>query len=111
MSTSPSEYSDASFWDKITRFAKKAGREVVEKALWLFFAAQRPETPAWAKAVIYSALAYFISPVDAVPDITPLVGYSDDLGMLAAAISTLAVYITDDVKAQAAEKLRTWFGD
>ncbi len=111
MSTSPDEYSDASFWDKITRFAKKAGREVVEKALWLFFAAQRPETPAWAKAVIYSALAYFISPVDAVPDITPLVGYSDDLGMLAAAISTLAVYITDDVKAQAAEKIRTWFGD
>ena len=110
MST-PNEYSDASFWEKITRFAKKAGREVVEKALWLFFAAQRPETPAWAKAVIYSALAYFISPVDAVPDITPLVGYSDDLGMLAAAISTLAVYITDDVKAQAAEKIRTWFGD
>lgn len=110
MST-PNEYSDASFWEKITRFAKSAGREVVEKALWLFFAAQRPETPAWAKAVIYSALAYFISPVDAVPDITPLVGYSDDLGMLAAAISTLAVYITDDVKAQAAEKIRTWFGD
>lgn len=110
MST-PNEYSDASFWEKITRFAKNAGREVVEKALWLFFAAQRPETPAWAKAVIYSALAYFISPVDAVPDITPLVGYSDDLGMLAAAISTLAVYITDDVKAQAAEKIRTWFGD
>ena len=110
MST-PNEYSDASFWEKITRFAKSAGREVVEKALWLFFAAQRPETPAWAKAVIYSALAYFISPVDAVPDITPLVGYSDELGMLAAAISTLAVYITDDVKAQAAEKIRTWFGD
>lgn len=99
-----------SLWQKITRAAKRAGREVVEKALWLHYAAQRPETPAWARTMIYGALAYFILPVDMIPDVVPLAGYSDDLGVLAAAVATLAVYINQDVKDQAARKLQDWFG-
>ena len=42
---------DDSLWQKIRRVATRAGREVVEKALWLHYAAQRPETPAWARDV------------------------------------------------------------
>lgn len=99
-----------SLWQKITRAAKRAGREVVEKALWLHYAAQRPKTPAWARTMIYGALAYFILPVDMIPDVVPLAGYSDDLGVLAAAVATLAVYINQDVKDQAARKLQDWFG-
>ena len=41
-------YSEDGFWDKLKRFAKTAGREVVERALWLWYALQKPETPAWA---------------------------------------------------------------
>jgi hypothetical protein len=37
-------FDDASFWDKVKNFAKAAGREVIEKALWLYYAAQQPET-------------------------------------------------------------------
>jgi uncharacterized membrane protein YkvA (DUF1232 family) len=55
------------------------GREVIEKALWLYYAAQQPNTPLWAKTAIYGALGYFISPIDAIPDITPVIGYADDL--------------------------------
>ena len=36
-----SEYSDNSFWDKVKSFAIIAGREVIEKALWLYYAAHR----------------------------------------------------------------------
>ena len=50
-----SEYSDSSFWDKVKKFALTAGKEVIEKALWLYYAAQRPETPKWAKTAIYGA--------------------------------------------------------
>jgi uncharacterized membrane protein YkvA (DUF1232 family) len=107
---SSSEYSDSSFWEKIKTFALRAGREVVEKALWLYYAARRPETPAWAKAVIYGALAYFISPVDAIPDVTPILGYTDDLGVLVAAIGVVSAYINEEVKGQAQKKLRDWFG-
>jgi uncharacterized membrane protein YkvA (DUF1232 family) len=95
------EYSDSSFWDKVTRFAAAAGRAVLYPALLLYYAMQRPETPAWAKAVIVGALAYFISPVDAIPDVIPVAGYTDDAGVLAAAIGTVAAYIDDGVKAKA----------
>ena len=105
------EYSDASFWDKLLKYAKTAGREVVEMALRLYYAAQDPNTPAWAKTVIYGALGYFIFPVDAIPDPTPVVGYTDDLGVLFAAVATVALYITEDVKQKARQKLRDWFGD
>ena len=49
-------YSDDGLRDKLVRYAKKAGREVVEKALWLHYAAQNPATPRWAKAAMYSPL-------------------------------------------------------
>ena len=73
------EYSDKGFWSKVIAFARTAGREVVEKALWLYFAAQNPATPAWARSVIYGALGYFILPLDAIADFAPVVGYVDDL--------------------------------
>lgn len=103
-------YSDESFWDKAVNFAKAAGTEVIEKALWLYYAAQEKDTPLWAKTVIYGALAYFISPIDAIPDITPVMGYADDLGVLVTAVVTVAAYITDDVKSKATAKLNDWFG-
>ena len=72
------DYSERGFWEKVRGFARAAGEGVLEPALKLFYASQDGETPAWAKAVIYSALGYFISPVDAIPDMTPIVGYADD---------------------------------
>jgi len=104
-------YSSASFWKKLRRQASACGRHVVEKALWLYYAAQRPETPRWAKAVIVGALGYLVFPADAVPDILPMAGYSDDLAVLTAAVATIVWHITPDVRQQAERKLRAWFGD
>jgi len=94
-------YSDSNFWDKVRQFAQAAGVEVIDRAFQLYYAAHGPNTPAWAKATIYGALGYFISPFDAIPDLIPVVGYSDDLGVLALAVATCAAYITPEVKAQA----------
>lgn len=105
-----SDFDDGSFWDKVKNFALKAGKEVIEKALWLYYAAQQPNTPVWAKTVIYGALAYFVLPVDAVPDAIPVAGFTDDLGALAAALGTVSMYVTDQVKTMAAEKMGEWFG-
>ncbi|MEJ2793681.1 YkvA family protein [Iodobacter sp. LRB] len=107
--TAAQNYSDDGFWQKLKSFALKAGKEVIEKALWLYYAAQRPETPAWAKTIMFGALAYFILPLDAIPDVIPVAGYSDDLGALAAAIGMVSMYITADIKEQAAQKLQQWF--
>ena len=103
-------YSESGFWHKLNGFAKTAGREVVHKSLCLYYAAQHPDTPAWARATVYSALGYFILPTDAIPDLTPLLGFSDDLGALSLALTTIAAYVTPPIKQQARDKLLQWFG-
>jgi uncharacterized membrane protein YkvA (DUF1232 family) len=104
-------YSDANFLTKIGRFAKKAGTKIVYYALLLFYAYNRADTPLWAKRIILGALGYLIAPIDAIPDLTPFLGFTDDASVLVAAISAVAVYINADVKQQAKAKLHDWFGD
>ncbi|MGB6102220.1 MAG: YkvA family protein [Pusillimonas sp.] len=102
-------YTPGRFWRKLGPRTRAASRAVLEKALYLYYAVQSADTPKWAKRVIYGALGYFIFPLDAIPDLAPLVGYTDDLGVMAAALATVAFYITPDVKAQAHRKLNEWF--
>jgi len=104
-----SSYSDDGFWDKVKTYAKSAGEEVLELALKMYYAALDPDTPSWAKGTIFAALGYFISPIDAVPDITPVVGYVDDLGVLAAAFAATAANIKDEHVAKAKKTLKNWF--
>ena len=104
-------YSESGFWNKLKSYAAIAGREVVEKALLLYYAMQEEKAPAWAKATIAGALGYFIVPLDAISDLTPAVGYADDLGVLALAIAAVATYINDDVREKTRQKMVTWFGD
>ena len=104
-------YSEANFWDKLKHYARNAGKDVVEKALLLYFAAQEEKAPAWAKGTIAAALGYFIVPLDAVVDLTPAVVYADDLGVLVLAVAAVATYINDDVRARTAKKISQWFGD
>lgn len=103
------EYSEVAFWDKLKKYAKVAGEAVLEPALKMYYAGMDPATPAWARAVIIGALGYFISPLDAIPDLTPVVGFSDDLGVLAMAMATVAAHITAEHGARAREKLQQWF--
>ena len=103
-------YSDDNFWMKLKRFALKAGREVVEKALILFYTMQKPQVPVWAKMVVISALGYFICPFDAIPDFIPGVGYADDLAVLVAALATIFKYVTPEIKEKAQNIAQKWFG-
>ena len=103
-------FSKSSFFNKIKSTAKTAGISVVYAGLLLFYTLQKVTTPRWAKASIISSLGYFISPFDAIPDIIPALGYTDDLGVLALAIGTVYMFIDDKVKKEAKEKLKDLFG-
>ncbi len=80
---------------------RRAGKRVVETALQLFFSFQDSETPRWAKGVILGALAYFITPLDTVPDFVPVLGFSDDLGVMLSAIAVVAIHIKDEHRKRA----------
>lgn len=104
-----SGYSEDKFWNKVTLYAATAGFEVIQKALWLYYAAQKPDIPKWAKRSVYGALFYFVNPFDLLTDVMPFFGFSDDLAILALAVTTIAFYIDDEVKQQADEKIAEWF--
>lgn len=103
-------YSPVRLRDKLARHARAAGYEVVRRALTLYYAAQSPATPAWARAVVVGALGYFVALIDAVPDLTPVLGYTDDLGVLAAALAAIARSVTPEIEGRAARRAAEWLG-
>ncbi len=111
MKKSEKYFTEEKFWDKLKKFAKKAGSSVVYAVLLLYYTLQKPEVPKKTKAVIIGALGYFILPVDLIPDMMLGVGFTDDLGALGIALFQVAMYIDDDIKLKAKIKLADWFGD
>lgn len=76
-----------SFRQKIASLNRKL--RFVTDAIALFRYMTDPDVHWSKKAVVVAALLYFIIPVDAIPDVAPIVGYLDDAGVLTAAVKFL----------------------
>ena len=70
----------------------------------MYFCMLDPTTPLWVKGTVAAALAYFILPLDAIPDLIPLAGLGDDAGVLTAALTAITAHIT----AEHRRKARAW---
>jgi uncharacterized membrane protein YkvA (DUF1232 family) len=79
------------FWPKIRRTAARI--PFADQALAAWYAARDPATPLPAKGMIFAGLAYFVLPIDAIPDIFAGIGYTDDAAVIAALIATLGANI------------------
>lgn len=104
-------YSEKSLWEKIKKFFKAAGVKVVYAVLLLFYVMQDKKVSIKTKLSIAAALGYFIFPFDAIIDLTPLIGYSDDLGVLLFTISQVSSKITPETEQKAKDKLNVWFDE
>ena len=104
-------FSEQSLWDKLKNFGKAAGAKVVYAVLLLFYTFEDKGVGLKTKLSIAAALGYFILPTDAIVDLTPIIGFSDDLGVLLFTLSAVAGSITPGIKAKAREKLHEWFGE
>lgn len=104
-------YSDEGFWNKVQKYSKKAGSVIVYAVLLLYYTLQKPDIPLKVKATIAGALGYFILPIDLIPDVALGVGFVDDLGVITAALIQVAMYIDEDIKKLAKDKLKDWFGE
>ena len=103
------KYSEDSFWGKVKKVAKKAGRKVIVPALTLYYCMRDSDTPLWAKAKIAGALAYFVFPLDLIPDAIIPIGYTDDIGVFAIAMVAVTTYIKEEHKDKAQEKVDELF--
>lgn len=64
-----------------------------------------PATSARVKFILLAALAYFIMPIDALPDVLPIVGFTDDAAVIAAAIASVRSAILPEHHARAQSML------
>ena len=83
-----------SFWRKLRRVASQL--PFVEDLLAAYYCAFDSKTPLQVKATLVGALAYFVLPFDAIPDVLPVLGFTDDAAVLATAIRMVASHITPE---------------
>jgi len=85
------------------RKAQVLGRQLpfAEDVIAAYFCIMDDETPRRVKLVLLGALAYFVMPFDLIPDFLPLIGYTDDAAVMAAAFAAVASSITDEHRKKA----------
>lgn len=81
------EYVDENLWYKL----EKAGKKIsFAKDIIALYRYMKNSFVSWhRKAIVIIALIYFISPIDTIPDVAPLFGYLDDLGVITALLKFL----------------------
>jgi uncharacterized membrane protein YkvA (DUF1232 family) len=91
------------FWPKVKRVAAKL--PFAEDLLAAYYAAFDRATPLQVKVSLLGALAYFVLPTDAMPDILPLLGYTDDALVLVTALRMVSGHIREEHREAARQAL------
>ncbi len=91
------------FWNKIGRLA--ASIPFAEDAIAAYYCAMDSNTPTHVKGILLAALAYFIMPMDALPDLLPFLGFTDDAAVIAIALSKIRQHMKPEHREQARTKL------
>lgn len=105
------KFSEFKLWTLLKKSAQKLGTQTVYSALLLYYAYKRKETPSWAKRSIVGVLGYLVTPIDMIPDLSPLIGFTDDLYFLSFVLAIVVGFINQEVKDNAKEHLGKWIND
>ena len=89
------------FWPKLGRVASRI--PFANQVVAVYYAARDPETPMAAKGIMMGALAYFVMPIDAIPDVLAGIVFTDDAAVITAVIATLGAHVRRKHR-EAAEK-------
>ncbi len=103
-----SKFEPDAFWDKLKKLISRLSNEAVYQLLVLYYTMRRPDIPTKVKAIILGTLGYFGLPVDLIPDFIPVIGYSDDLAIVALCLAYVRQWTTQEEIDKAKEKMREW---
>jgi uncharacterized membrane protein YkvA (DUF1232 family) len=96
------------FWRKLG--AGVARIPFAEDLLAAYYCAFDRDTPLHVKGALVAAIAYFVLPTDAMPDFLPVIGFTDDAAVLAAALKLVADHISPLHRAAARDALNKLAG-
>lgn len=105
------KFSRENLHNKILKYGQTIGISMIYKVLQLWYVLQKPDVPAKTKAIIMGALGYLISPLDFIPDLTPVLGYNDDIAAILFTLVLVQQYIDDEVKEKAKNTLKKFFSE
>jgi uncharacterized membrane protein YkvA (DUF1232 family) len=97
------------FWHKVKRLAVKV--PFIEDLLAAYYCAFDKNTPRHVQAALLGAIAYFVLPFDFVPDMLPILGFTDDAAVLATALRIVAGHITPEHREAARRKIEQGLAD
>ena len=92
------------FWIKFKKVVAKL--PFAEELLAAYYCAFDKQTPRHVQASLLGALAYFILPFDFMPDMLPILGFTDDAAILATALRIVATHITPEHREAARAALK-----
>lgn len=94
---------EAGILEEVLAMVRRLARSLPfsEDVLAAYFCVRDPATSRRVKLILLAALAYFVMPFDGVPDLIPILGFTDDAAMIAAAIAAVRGAITEDHRADA----------
>jgi len=109
--TYEAEVVDSSVIDEglLRKVLVRAGRTIAQPALEAFEMVISASTPPQVRVTMLAALTYLLMPMDLVPDLIPVAGFSDDLVALTAVISLWNSHITPEIRNKARQRLDMWF--
>lgn len=87
------------FWDKLLRLAGQL--PFADEAAAAYFCAVDPATPMRVRGILLAALAYFVTPIDVIPDFVAGLGFTDDAAVIAMALGMVSRHVTKEHVARA----------
>jgi uncharacterized membrane protein YkvA (DUF1232 family) len=97
-------------WDKITDYARKAGKAATRPVLLLYYVLKSPATPKSDRLLIISALSYLVLPIDLISTKRlPIIGWIDEAVSITVACEKVCKHITPEIRAEVENLLDKWF--
>ena len=91
-------------WEKLKRWARALKRD----GLTLYCCCRHPGMPLLPKLLALLVAAYFLSPIDLIPDFIPVLGYLDDLILLPVGIYLILKLVPAAVLRESRAEAETW---
>ena len=100
----------AALWERISDYARKAGRATTRPVLLLYYVMMSKNTPWKDKMLLFSTISYIVFPIDLLDaKRLPVIGWFDEIASISVTIQKMRKNITPEIELKVDSILDKWF--